>query len=109
MKAYRGYAATIEYDEEDCVYHGRLADIADVITFEGDTPEEAERAFHDSVDDYLEWADSAGFAPDSPAFDRILLRLPAKLGLQISSAARESGEPVDTYLVKLLEGTVRKT
>lgn len=64
---HRGYAARIEYSEEDGVFVGRLLGIRDIVSFQGDTEEKARAAFRDSVDDYLEFCAERGKAPDDPA------------------------------------------
>ena len=38
----------------------------DVITFEGESLGEAEKAFRESVDDYLAWCREDGKEPDKP-------------------------------------------
>jgi predicted RNase H-like HicB family nuclease len=54
---YKGYIGLItpELDAEN-IYHGEVVDIKDVITFQG-TCDEIEQAFHDSVDDYINFCD----------------------------------------------------
>jgi predicted HicB family RNase H-like nuclease len=52
---YKGYTANIEIDEKASILFGRVLDIFDVLTFHESTVEEAHQAFHDTVDDYLEW------------------------------------------------------
>ena len=51
MLEYKGYFGTVEAD--DGVFVGRVSGLRDVITFEGATFAEVERAFRDSIDDYL--------------------------------------------------------
>ena len=54
MMEYKGYTGRITaLDEKQGVIHGEVADIRDVVTFQGKTAEEVIQAFHDSVDDYL--------------------------------------------------------
>ena len=53
MKEYKGYTATIEVADD--VLHGEIIGIRDVVTFEADSIPELQRAFEDSVDDYLEF------------------------------------------------------
>ena len=55
MKKYKGYIAKVEYDAESELFHGEVVGIRDVVTFQGRSVEECEKAFHDSVDDYLEF------------------------------------------------------
>ena len=55
MFSYKGYTGHLEIDEDAGLLFGRVIDIKDVITFKGNTVEEARQAFEDSVDDYLEF------------------------------------------------------
>ena len=44
----------IIFDKESRLLHGKLVDIKDLVTFEGQDSEEIERAFHEAVEDYIE-------------------------------------------------------
>ncbi|MEB3885880.1 hypothetical protein [Lyngbya sp. CCY1209] len=57
MLTYQGYTAQIEVDTDRQILFGYVLDIKDTITFQGKTVEEANQAFRDSVDDYLEFCD----------------------------------------------------
>jgi predicted HicB family RNase H-like nuclease len=70
MMKYKGYTATVEYDEEDGVFIGEVVGILDVITFEADRPEDLEKEFHVSVDVYLEYCDEKGVPPELPREER---------------------------------------
>jgi hypothetical protein len=52
---YKGYNGMVEIDPQAGILFGRVLDLDAVLTFEGDTVPEAEHAFHDTVDDYLDW------------------------------------------------------
>ena len=52
---YKGFSATIEYDENSKIFSGEVTNKRAVITFHGSSIEDAEKEFHTSVDDYLEW------------------------------------------------------
>lgn len=66
MIKYKGYQGKFAYDHETKRFYGEVADIKDVITFEGASEQEIEIAFRDSVDDYLEWCKKLGQEPLSP-------------------------------------------
>jgi len=51
---YKGYAARIEYSEEDGLFVGHIADIRDVVGFHGESVQELRNAFEEAVTDYLE-------------------------------------------------------
>ncbi len=50
---HKGYAARVEFDAEDRIFHGRIAGIQDIITFHGESEKELLVAFEEAVDDYL--------------------------------------------------------
>lgn len=52
---YKGFTGVFNWDNDTNVYYGDVINIRDTITFEGDTLEEVEQEFHNSVDDYLEF------------------------------------------------------
>lgn len=53
---YKGYVGDVTIDfTQKLAFYGRVGCIRDVVTFYGNTYEEAEQAFRDSLDDYLEW------------------------------------------------------
>ena len=63
MMKYKGYRAHIKYDDEAGLFHGEVANIPDVITFQARTRNELQTAFEESVDDYLEFCAARGECP----------------------------------------------
>jgi predicted HicB family RNase H-like nuclease len=55
MMEYKGYIGEVEIEEEAGILHGEVINVRDVITFEGTTVDEVQRAFRESVDDYLDF------------------------------------------------------
>ena len=51
---YKGYAARIEYSDEDKCFVGHIAGIRDIVGFHGESVDELRTAFEEAVDDYLE-------------------------------------------------------
>ena len=51
---HRNYTAEIHYSEEDCCFVGRVVDIDDIVSFDGNTDEELRDAFEGMVDFYIE-------------------------------------------------------
>ena len=64
---YQGYAAKIEYSDEDKCLVGRIAGIQDVIGFHADNVTDLRLAFEDAVEDYLSYCSDQGREPQSPA------------------------------------------
>jgi predicted HicB family RNase H-like nuclease len=63
---YRGYAARIEYSDEDQCLIGHIAGIDDIVGIHGESVAELRTAFEDAVDDYLETCERLGHAPQKP-------------------------------------------
>ena len=51
---YKDYTGTVEYSSEDKTFFGSIAMINDLVTFEADNVKDLEKAFKESVDDYIE-------------------------------------------------------
>jgi len=51
---YKGYAAHIEYSDDDQCLVGHIAGIKDIVGFHGESVPELRAAFEEAVDDYLE-------------------------------------------------------
>ena len=63
---HKGYRARIEFDRDDNIFTGTVVGIKDCICFHGNSIEELEESFHQSIDDYLEMCKDIGFEPNQP-------------------------------------------
>ena len=66
MIEYQGYHGEVVFDNAAGISHGEVVGTGDVITFQGETISELERAFRGSIDEYLKFCAQRGQAPDSP-------------------------------------------
>ena len=102
MLKHKGYTGYVIFDDEARIFHGELVGIRAVITFQGTTVEEIERAFIDSVDDYLEWCKKRGKEPEKAHSGKINLRMPPEVYVKISSQAAQEGLSINSYILKKL-------
>jgi predicted HicB family RNase H-like nuclease len=63
---YKDFFGEFEYDEPERIFHGRVVNIQDVVTFEGRSVAELETALSDSVEDSLEFCREIGKTPGKP-------------------------------------------
>ena len=61
---YKGYHTRIEYDGESHVLYGKIEGVNDLVDFDSEGIGEIEKAFHEAVDDYLEFCKELEVAPD---------------------------------------------
>ena len=103
MMNYKGYAAKVEFDDEAMIFHGEVIGIRDVVTFQGKSVKDIERAFHDSVDDYLDLCRERGEAPDKPFSGRFVVRVSPEIHRRVYVSAKKSGQSINAWLNKNLQ------
>ena len=99
---YQGYKAAVAYSEDDKVFHGRIAGINDIITFEATTVARLERAFREAVIDYLEACKQFGKKPDREYSGKIPLRIDPELHRALAIEAEAKGESLNSWLLNTL-------
>lgn len=100
---YKGYSGHVAYDDEAGIFHGKVLDLKDVVTFQGKSVVEIERAFRDSIDEYLEFCHHRGEEPDRPFSGRFMLRLPPALHRKVYVSAVREGKSLNQWISEKLE------
>ena len=106
MMTYQGYAARIEYSDEDEAFVGRIAGIRDVIGFHGESVHDLRAAFMEAVDDYLETCKKLGRAPQKPYSGKILLRVDPRIHARAAASAEAQGKSLNAWAQEVLEKAV---
>lgn len=106
---YKGYEAIVEFDEEADIFHGEVINIRDVITFQGSSVEELKQAFHDSVDDYLEFCKERGEEPEQPFSGKLMVRINPQLHQKIANRAKQEGKSLNSWIEKCLSEYTSKS
>lgn len=94
---HRGYAARIDYSDEDGCFVGHIARINDVVGFHGESVEELRDAFVESVDDDLETCEKLHRSPQQPYSGNLMLRIPPEVHAVIATAAEVSGKSINQW------------
>jgi predicted HicB family RNase H-like nuclease len=103
---YKGYEARVEYDAQDRLFVGHLAGIRDVIGFHGESVDELEAAFRESVDDYVKACRELGQRPNRPASGKMMLRMPPELHASAVRDAELSGQSLNQWATEALKHAV---
>lgn len=103
FKPYKGYVGEVEVDVEAGVLGGEVIGLRDVVHFEGSTVREAEKAFHESVDEYLEWCRELGKAPERPFSGKVLVRMDPALHRRLVRQAEQTSTSVNSFVVESIE------
>ena len=99
---YKGYTGYVEFDDEARIFFGRVADTRDVITFEGTTVDELCEAFHDSIDDYLEFCEKLGKEPDKPFSGNLSYRTTPETHRKIYLASTKTHKSINAWMDEVL-------
>jgi predicted HicB family RNase H-like nuclease len=100
---HKGFAARVEYSEEDECFIGHIAGISDVIGFHGDSVAELRAAFVESVEDYLATCKKLGKAPNKPYSGQFRLRLKPELHARAAMVAETRGKSLNTWVSEVIE------
>jgi len=103
MMTYKGYSARVEFDDEAMIFHGEVTGLRDVVTFQGKTVNELKKAFHDSVDDYLDMCKSRGEEPEKPFSGKFVVRVSPDVHRKIYMAAKRAGQSINAWLNMTLQ------
>lgn len=99
---HKGYAARIEYSDEDHCFIGHIAGINDIVGFHGDSVAQLRTAFEEAVEDYLETCEKLNRPPQKPYSGNLMLRLPPEVHAAIAVAAEVSGKSINQWTTDTL-------
>ncbi|CAN5256373.1 type II toxin-antitoxin system HicB family antitoxin [soil metagenome] len=103
MLEHRGYRGHVEYDGEARLFHGEVAGLRDVVTFQGRSVEEIEESFRDSVDDYLEFCEERGEDPDRAFSGKFMVRVDPELHRKVTLRAELEGKSLNQLISEQLK------
>lgn len=102
---YKNYTGSVEFSEEDAVFHGKVLGIQSLISFEGDSVKSIIKDFHNAVDEYLDFCDSKGIQPEKPFKGSFNVRINAELHRELAITASKRGVSLNT----LVENVIRQS
>ena len=103
---YKGYIGDVKYDSGAHIFHGEVINTRDVITFQGKSVDELEKAFQDSIDDYLEWCTEDGVEPERPYSGKFNLRISPELHKEIAITAKLLKLSINRFVEKAIQDEI---
>ena len=105
---YKGYIGTAELSEDDGVFHGKLAHLRDLVTYESKTAQGLVKAFHEAVDDYVADCKADGREPDKPYKGQFQVRVRPELHREYARLALERGISLNEVVASALESALKE-
>lgn len=103
MMEYKGYVGKVEIDDDAGVLYGEVINVRDVITFEGESVDDVQKAFRESVDDYLDFCAKRKESPEKPFSGKFVVRLPAELHRKAYIQAKLEDKSLNGWVTDVLE------
>jgi predicted HicB family RNase H-like nuclease len=106
LMSYKDYLGSVEFDEGERVFHGKLEFIRALVSYEGEDAEGLIQAFHDAVDDYLLQCKEQGVPAEKPLKGSFNVRVGADLHRRAVIAAAHAGVSLNAFTTRALEAAV---
>ena len=100
---YKDFEGTAEVDVERGVCRGKLLFIADLVTYEADSPKKLQAAFQAAVDDYLETCQLIGKDPQRPFRGLFNVRISQSLHREAAIRAIKDNVSLNEVVVRALD------
>lgn len=95
---YKGYHAHVAYDYESRVLYGKIEGIKDLVDFYVEDTKKAEEAFHEAVDDYLEFCREVGKTPEKEYRGSFNVRIAPELHRELAVCAGSEGKSLNSLV-----------
>lgn len=105
---HQGYTAEVKFDDEAGVFHGEVTGTRDVITFEGKSVAELNKAFGDSINDYLAFCKERGKEPERSFSGKLILRMDPEEHRHVFMAAQTSGLSLNSWIIHAINEQAEK-
>jgi len=102
---YKNYTGSVEFSEEDAVFHGKVLGIKSLISFEGDSVDTITKDFHKAIDEYLRFCEAKGKEPEKPFKGSFNVRIGTDLHRKLALTASSRGISLNS----LVEDVIRQS
>ncbi len=105
---YKGYLGTVELDAEQNLLYGTVCGIKDVIHYEAQNAADLQRAFRESVDDYLAYCAERGEEPDKAYSGVLNVRFGPELHRRMAAMSQATDSSINDLIVQAVEDRYAK-
>lgn len=103
---YKGYIGSVNFSEKDGVFYGKVEGIDGLVNFEGESVKELTDAFHEAVDDYVEFCRAEGIEPHKSYSGSLNIRISPETHSYVATLAKQSGISINAFIRRALEQRV---
>ena len=103
---YKGYIGSVAFSDKDNVFFGKIEGIDGLVNFEGESVKELTDAFHEAVEDYLEYCKEEGIEPHKSYSGSLNIRISPEVHSKIAILAKQAGISINAFIKSAVEKQV---
>jgi predicted HicB family RNase H-like nuclease len=103
---YKDYLGTVNFSEKDGVFFGKIEGIDGLVNFEGESVKELTDAFHEAVDDYIEYCKEEGIEAHKSYSGSLNIRISPETHSCVAALAKQAGVSINAFIKSALEQKV---
>ncbi len=100
---YKGYIGTVNFSDKDNVFFGKIEKIDGLVNFESESVNELTNAFHQAVDDYLEYCIMENVEPRKSYTGNLYVRVSPETHSRIAILAKQMGISINAFIKEALD------
>lgn len=104
--SYKGYIGSLAFSEKDEVFFGKVEGIDALVNFEGRSVDELKTAFHQAVDEYVEYCRENGIAAHKSYSGNLNVRISSETHSRIAFLADRAGISINAFIKEALDREV---
>jgi predicted HicB family RNase H-like nuclease len=104
--SYKVYFGSVEFSDEDDIFHGRIVGINDHITYEGDSVKSLRQDFKSALDEYLETCTGLGKTPEKAYKGSFNVRIEPALHRQLAVYSSSHGKSLNAAVEEAIRNYI---
>jgi len=104
---YKNYYGSVEFSDEDNVFHGKIIGISDCITYEGNSVDSLRKDFHDAVNDYFEICKEIGKEPEKIYKGSFNVRIEPSLHKNLAIYSASQGKTLNSTVEEAIREYIK--
>ena len=101
---YKGFIGSVEVSlEDDCIVHGKILHINDLVTYESESPKDIKKEFMAAVDDYLETCKELGIEAHKSFGGSLNVRIGPELHKELSLLAIKKDKKINALIKEAVQ------
>ena len=104
---YKGFHGTVHFSSEDAVFFGKISGINDLITFEGASVKELQKAFEEAVEDYNAICNRESIPVLKSMKGSFNVRISPELHQKAAIVSSKQGVSLNQFVQKAIENSLK--